>query len=84
MEILRAPDGSGPLFRVTPQGGKPVEGPSATKAWQALYTGEGEAGKARSLGVSGEQEGELAAAWLPVVACCWLHVNGLLMPADAC
>jgi hypothetical protein len=39
--------------RVTPQGCQPVEGPTATKAWQALYACD-EAGQARSLGISGE------------------------------
>ncbi|KAI3431442.1 hypothetical protein D9Q98_004494 [Chlorella vulgaris] len=53
LEVLRAPDHSGPLFRVTPQGCQPVEAPTATKAWQALYACD-EAGQARSLGISGE------------------------------
>lgn len=42
-----------PLRRVTPQGGAPVEGPTALKAWQALYACDA-AGAARSLGLSGE------------------------------
>ncbi|WIA30589.1 hypothetical protein OEZ86_000671 [Tetradesmus obliquus] len=36
-EVLEAPDGSGPLFRITPDGCKPVSGSSPTAAWQELY-----------------------------------------------
>ena len=52
LEIVRAADGSGPLFRVTPQGRPAVEGPTASKAWQALYACDA-SGQARSLGLSG-------------------------------
>lgn len=38
---------------MTPQGCPPVEGPTPTKAWQALYASD-EAGKARSLTLSGK------------------------------
>lgn len=39
--------------RVTPRGFPPVQGPTATKAWQALYASD-EDGAARSLNLSGE------------------------------
>jgi hypothetical protein len=45
---------SPPSNRVQPRGCPPVEGPSATRAWQALYAGDA-AGGARSLGLCGEQ-----------------------------
>ncbi|KAK9809202.1 hypothetical protein WJX72_011258 [[Myrmecia] bisecta] len=55
-EILEAADGSGPLFRVTPEGLPAVEAATATKAWAALYASEaGDNGSAsmRSLGIAG-------------------------------
>ncbi|KAL0040242.1 hypothetical protein WJX77_001213 [Trebouxia sp. C0004] len=52
-EILEAPDGSGPLFRVTPKGCKPVEANTATKAWSALFTSQD---SARALGYSGAKQ----------------------------
>lgn len=36
-EILAAPDGSGPIFRVTPEGSDPVEARSPAKAWSLLF-----------------------------------------------
>ncbi|KAF6257464.1 PHD-zinc-finger like domain-containing protein [Scenedesmus sp. NREL 46B-D3] len=36
-EVLEQPDGSGPLFRITPDGCQPVGGASPTAAWQELY-----------------------------------------------
>lgn len=36
-EIIAAPDGSGPIFRVTPEGGAPVEAKTPAKAWALLF-----------------------------------------------
>ncbi|DBA66045.1 TPA: hypothetical protein ACH3X2_003050 [Trebouxia sp. C0005] len=52
-QILEAPDGSGPQFRVTPKGCKPVEANTATKAWSALFTSQD---SARALGYSGAKQ----------------------------
>ncbi|KAL0042492.1 hypothetical protein WJX79_001550 [Trebouxia sp. C0005] len=52
-QIREAPDGSGPLFRVTPKGCKPVEANTATKAWSALFTSQD---SARALGYSGAKQ----------------------------
>ena len=54
------------LCRVTPQGLPPAEGLTATKAWHAVYAGD-EAGKARSLGLSGgwrHWEGGNGGTWM--------------------
>ncbi|KAL4440395.1 hypothetical protein ABPG75_003396 [Micractinium tetrahymenae] len=59
LEVLRASDGSGPLFRVTLKGCPSVEGPTATKAWKALYDA---ASQARVVDVSGDVMFGLASA----------------------
>lgn len=38
---------------MTPEGGAPVEGPTATKAWRALYESDA-SGAERTLGLSGD------------------------------
>jgi hypothetical protein len=52
LEILAAPDGSGPLFRVAVGGGITVEGPTPSKAWNALF-GSDKSALARTAGLSG-------------------------------
>ncbi|GAB4814051.1 hypothetical protein N2152v2_001097 [Parachlorella kessleri] len=51
-EVLEMPDGSGPLFRVTPKGGQPTEGATPLQAWQALYAGD-KLGRLRAMSMSG-------------------------------
>jgi hypothetical protein len=52
MEVVEAPDGSGPLFRARPRGGAWVSAASATRCW-ALLLGGDQVSRARAVQSSG-------------------------------
>ena len=81
---IQAPDLEQHACRVTPKGCTPVEGPTATKAWSALFSSQD---SARALGYSGAKQFGLQQPRvqrllqsLPGAACCERYAAWLGQP----